>query len=90
MVTAGVEWLQVARHISHQHGCHGSWHKKVERSRRFWPMCVGGITNLDLPAHCFDAFDSDEDASHRIEDEHHAIFECSGYATTGANVSRFF
>ena len=57
-------------------------HKKVDRSGRICPMCVGKITNPDVLADCFDAFDSDEDAPDPIEDEHHAIFECSAYATT--------
>ena len=57
-------------------------HKKVDRSGRICPMCVGRITNSDVPADCFDAFDSDEDALDPIEDEHHAIFEGSAYATT--------
>ncbi len=45
-------------------------------------MCVGKITNPDVLADCFEAFDSDEDAPDPTEDEHHAIFECSAYATT--------
>ena len=45
-------------------------------------MCVGKITNPDVLADCFDAFDSDEDAPDPIEDEHHAIFESSAYAPT--------
>ena len=45
-------------------------------------MCVRRITNPDVSADCFDTFDSDEDAPDPKEDEHHAIFECSGYATT--------
>ena len=45
-------------------------------------MCVGKTTNPDVLADCFDAFDSDEDGPDPIEDEHHAIFECSAYATT--------
>ena len=34
-------------------------------------------------------FDSNEDAPDSIEDEHHAIFECSGYATTRQMFSDF-
>ena len=48
-------------------------HKKVNRSGRICPLCVGRITNADVPVDCFDAFDSDEDAPDPIEDEHHAI-----------------
>ena len=54
------------------------------------PMCVGGTTNPDVPADCCDAFDSDEDAPDAIEDEHHAIFECSGAATTRQMFSDLF
>ena len=64
-------------------------HKKVDRSGRICPMCVGRITNPDVPD-CFDAFDSDEDAPDPIEDEHHAIFECSAYATTRQTFSDLF
>ena len=53
-------------------------------------MCVGRITNQDVPADCFDAFDSDVDAPDPIEDEHHAIFECSGYVTTRQILSDLF
>ena len=35
-------------------------------------MCMGKITNPDVLADCFDAFESDEDAPDPIEDEHHA------------------
>ena len=65
-------------------------HKKVDRSGRICPMCVGRITYSDVPADCFDAFDSDEDAPDPIEDEHHAIFECSAYATTRQMFSDLF
>ena len=43
-----------------------------------------------LASSCFDAFDSDEDAPDPIEDEHHAIFECSAYATTRQMFSDLF
>ena len=49
-------------------------HKKADRSGRICPMFGGKITNPDVLADCFDAFDSDEDAPDPIEDEHHAIF----------------
>ena len=65
-------------------------YKKVDRSGRICPMCVGRITNPDVPADCFDAFDSDEDAPVSIEVEHHAIFECSAYATTRQMFSDLF
>ena len=53
-------------------------------------MCGGRITNPDIPADCFDAFDSDEDDPDPIEDLHHATFECSGDATTRQMVSGLF
>ncbi len=37
---------------------------------------------VQLPAGCFDAVDSHEDAPDPIEDEHHDVCECSAYATT--------
>ena len=43
-------------------------------------MCTHRIINLGLPPEEFDAFDSDEERSDPIEDEHHAIFDCSAYA----------
>ena len=55
-------------------------HKKVDRSGRICPMCVGRITNSDVPADCFDS----------DEDEHHAIFECSAYTTTRQMFSERF
>ena len=53
-------------------------------------MCVGGITNSDVPADCFDAFDSDQDAPDPIGDEHDAILGCSAYATTRRMCSDLF
>ena len=65
-------------------------YKKVNRSGRICPVCVGRITNPDIPADCFEAFDSDKDAPDPIEDEHHAIFEGSAYATTRHMFSDLF
>ena len=79
-VRTGFHWLNVET----------GRHKKVDRSGRICPMCVGKITNPDVLADCFDAFDSDEDAPDPIEDEHHAIFECSAYATTRQMFSDLF
>ena len=42
-------------------------------------MCQHRIINPGLPAEQFDRFDSDDDSPKPIEDEHHMIFECSGY-----------
>ena len=76
-VLYGVHWLNI------ETGCH----KKVDRSGRTCPMSVGRISNPDAPADCFDA---DEDAPDPIEDEHHAVFECSGYASTRQMFFRSF
>ena len=43
-------------------------------------MCTHRITNPGRPLEEIDAFDSDEECSDPIEDEHHAIFDCSAYA----------
>ena len=44
-------------------------------------MCTHRIINPGLPPEEFDAFGSDnEERSDPIEDEHHAIFDCSAYA----------
>ena len=43
-------------------------------------MCTHRIINPGLTPEEFDAFDSDEECSDPIEDEHHAIFDCSAYA----------
>ena len=55
-------------------------HRKQDRKDRTCPMCTHGIINPGLPPEEFDAFDSDEECSNPIEDEHHAIFDCSAYA----------
>ena len=42
-------------------------------------MCFYKFTNPGIALECWDAFDSDDVSSNHIEDEHHAIFDCSGY-----------
>ena len=54
-------------------------HRKQDRKDRTCPMCTHRIINPGLPPEEFDAFDSDEECSDPIEDEHHAIFDCSAY-----------
>ena len=65
-------------------------HKKVDRSGRICSMSVGRITNPEVPADCFDAFDSDEDAPDPIEDEHHAIFNAPLMPPPGECFQIFF
>ena len=43
-------------------------------------MCAHRCVNPGLPAAHFDSFDSDDEASDPIEDEHHVVFDCPGYA----------
>ena len=54
-------------------------HKKLPKQDRTCPLCAFKLTNPGLPPECWDAFDSDDETSGHIEDEHHAIFDCSGY-----------
>ena len=42
-------------------------------------MCFYKLTNSGSALECWDAFDSDDESSGHIEDEHHAICDCSGY-----------
>ena len=42
-------------------------------------MCAFKLSDPGLPAELWDAFDSDDDSDGPIEDEHHAIFDCTGY-----------
>ena len=44
-------------------------------------MCTHRIINPGLPPEEFDAFDPDDEArSDPIEEEHHAVFDCSTFA----------
>ena len=49
------------------------------RENRTCPLCNYRVVNPGLDAAQFDSFDSDDEADDPIEDEHHAIFACSGY-----------
>ena len=42
-------------------------------------MCFYNLTNPGIAPDCWDAFDSDDESSGHTKDEHHAIFDCSGY-----------
>ena len=56
---------------SHRLNIETGRHKKTDRSGSICPLCVDRITNLDVPADCFDAFVSRGDASVPMEDEDH-------------------
>lgn len=43
------------------------------------PMCSPRIIDLRLANAYYDCFDSDDESSDPNENEHRAIFECSGY-----------
>ena len=53
-------------------------------------MCPEKISNPGIPAQYFDAFDSDEEACEAVEDEHHMIFDCSGYICVRAQFQDLF
>ena len=54
---------------------------KQDRKNRTCPLYTHRIINPGLPPEEFDAFYSDdEERSYPVEDEHHAIFDCSAYA----------
>ena len=55
-------------------------HAKTDVHNRTCPMCPRRIVNPGLPTAQFDSFDSDEEDVDPIEDEHHMIFDCSGYS----------
>ena len=42
-------------------------------------MCFYKLTNPAIAPECWNAFDSDDESSGHTEDEHHVIFDCSGY-----------
>ena len=42
-------------------------------------MCFYKLTNSGIAPECWDAFYSDDESSGHIEDEHHAILDCSEY-----------
>ena len=54
-------------------------YKKLAKQDRTCPMCFFKLTSPGVAPECWDDFDSDDESSGRIEDEHHAIFDCSGY-----------
>ena len=53
-------------------------------------MCPEKITNPGIPAQCFDAFDTEEEACEAVEDEHHMLFDCSGYASARIQFQNLF
>ena len=46
-------------------------HQGIALESRTCPMCNRHVVNPGIPPAQFDSFDSDEDASDPIEDEHH-------------------
>ena len=58
-------------------------HQGTTRENRTCPLCNYRVVNPGLDAAQFDSFDSDDEATDPIEDEHHAIFACSGYVYAG-------
>ena len=54
-------------------------HKDIAREDRTCTVCRFRIVNPGLDH--FDAFDSDDEWPDPVEDEQHAIFDCSGYAS---------
>ena len=54
-------------------------HRGTIRENRICSLCNYRVVNPGLDAAQFDSFDSDDEAADPIEDEHHAIFACSGY-----------
>ena len=54
-------------------------HKKLAKQDRTCPMCFCKLNNPGIAPKCWNAFDLDDESSGHIEDEHHAIFDCSGY-----------
>ena len=54
-------------------------HKNIPRLDRACPASSHKCVNSGLPANRFDSFDSDEESSDPVEDEHHVIFDCPSY-----------
>ena len=54
----------------------------------FWPNFAQGRTGI--PAQRFDAFDTEEEACEAVEDEHHMLFDCSGYASARIHFQDLF
>ena len=51
-------------------------HKKLAKQDRTCPTCFYKLTNPGIAPESWDAFDSNDESSGHIEDEHHAIFDC--------------
>ena len=64
---------------SHWLGIETGRHKHVPALERFCPACSYKWVNPGLPADQFDSFDSDEESTDPVEDEHHVFFYCPGY-----------
>ena len=64
---------------SHWLGIETGRHKKIPAKDRSCPACSYKCVNPGLPADQFDSFDSVEESTDSVEDEHHVIFDCPSY-----------
>ena len=73
----------LSRQREEQHRQHSTGKADVDQTPTA-PMCTHGIINSGLPPEASEEFDAfgphDEESSDPIEDDHYAIFACSGYA----------
>ena len=69
LLRTGSQWLHIET----------ARHQKLAKQDRTCPMCSFKLTSPGVAPDCWDAFISDDESSGHIEDEHHAIFDCSGY-----------
>ena len=54
-------------------------HMNIPRLGRSCPACSHKYVNSALPADQFDSFDSDEESSDPVEEDHHVTFDCPSY-----------
>ena len=53
--------------------------KRLPKQERTCQICSFKLAHPGLPPECWDAFDSDDENSGDVADEHHAIFDCPSY-----------
>ena len=63
-------------------------HRKLERTDA--PCAATGLSTPGLAPEKFDSFTSDDERGDPVEDEHHAIFGCSGYDYACELLANFF